>query len=46
MSVNWCCPSLHMRPAYLTPLVLAMGVGHIKVVEVLLQHDDIEFEMK
>jgi hypothetical protein len=46
MSVNLCCPSLHMRPACLTPLMLAVGAGHIKVVEVLLQHKDMELEMK
>jgi len=46
MSVNLCCPSLHMRPACLTPLMLAVGAGHIKVVEVLLQHKDIQLEMK
>ena len=28
------------------PLVLAIGVGHIKVVEVLLEHEDIELEIK
>ena len=32
MSVNFCCPSLHMRPACLTPLMLAVGAGHIEVV--------------
>eukprot|EP00092_Neocalanus_flemingeri_P029643 GFUD01032189.1.p1 GENE.GFUD01032189.1~~GFUD01032189.1.p1 ORF type:complete len:414 (+),score=144.83 GFUD01032189.1:73-1314(+) len=46
MDVNLCCPSLHMRPACLTPLMLAVGAGHIKVVEVLVQHRDMELEMK
>ena len=47
MSVNFCCPSLPVHEASLPhPLVLAIGVGHIKVVEVLLQHEDIELEIK
>ena len=46
MNVNLACPSLHMRPACLTPLMLAVGAGHIKVVEVLLQHRDTKLEMK
>jgi len=46
MNVNMCCPSLHMRPACLTPLMLAVGAGHMKVVEVLVQHKDINLEMK
>merc|ERR1719483_455864 len=36
----------YMRPACLTPLMLAVGAGHIKVVEALLEQKDIELEMK
>lgn len=46
VNVNMCCPSLHMRPASLTPLMLAAGAGHVKVVEVLLSHKDIDLELK
>ena len=33
------CPSLHMGPASLTPLMLAAGAGHTKVVEALLHSE-------
>lgn len=46
MNVNLTCPSLHMRPANLTPLMLAVGAGHLNVVEVLLKHENIELELK
>ena len=39
MEVEQRCPSLHMRPASLTPLILAAGAGHTKVVEALLQSE-------
>ena len=38
MSINLCCPSLHMRSAYLSPFMLAVGAGHIKEEEMLLLH--------
>ena len=31
------CPSLHMRPAALTPLMLAAGAGHLGVLAALLE---------
>ena len=31
------CPSLHMRPASLTPLMLAAGAGHLGVLAALLE---------
>ena len=37
MDVEQRCPSLHMRPAALTPLMLAAGAGHTKIVETLLE---------
>ena len=46
MDVNLVCPSLHMRPGSLTPLMLAVGAGHTEVVSVLLRHPDIKLEMK
>ena len=46
MDVNLVCPSLHMRPGSLTPLMLAVGAGHTEVVSVLLCHPDIRLEMK
>ena len=46
MNVNQPCPSLHMRPASLTPLMLAVGAGHEMVVRVLLEHPDTKLEMK
>jgi len=39
MEVEQRCPSLHMRPASLTPLMLAAGAGHTKVVAALLQSE-------
>jgi len=36
MDVEQRCPSLHMRPAALTPLMLAAGAGHTNIVETLL----------
>ena len=33
------CPSLHMGPASLTPLMLAAGAGHTKVVAALLESE-------
>jgi hypothetical protein len=46
MSVNLYCPSLAHEASLPHPLVLAIGVWHMKVVEVLLQHEDIESEIK
>ena len=46
MDVNLRCPSLHMRPASLTPLMLAVGAGHVRVVSVLLAHEDTQLELK
>ena len=46
MNVNLPCPSLHMRPASLTPLMLAVGAGHVDVVNVLLKHPDTKLELK
>ena len=37
MDVEQRCPSLHMRPAALTPLMLAAGAGHTNIVETLLE---------
>lgn len=37
MQLSLRCPSLHMRPASLTPLMLAAGAGHIEVVSALLE---------
>ena len=39
MEVEQRCPSLHMRPASLTPLMLAAGAGHTKVVAALLESE-------
>jgi len=46
MNVNLPCPSKHMRPGNLTPLMLAAGAGHTNVVRVLLQRDDLEIDQK
>ena len=46
MNVNLPCPSLHMRPGCLTPLMLAVGAGHLATVKVLLQAPSIELEQK
>ena len=46
MNVNLPCPSLHMRPGCLTPLMLAVGAGHLDVVKVLLQAPDLQLEQK
>merc|ERR1719430_1585147 len=46
MDLNLRCPSLHMRPASLTPLMLAAGAGHTRVVEALLEQDSVDTEMK
>ena len=46
MDVNLVCPSLHMRPGSLTPIMLAVGAGHTEVVSVLLRHPDIKLELK
>ena len=46
MNVNLPCPSLHMRPGCLTPLMLAVGAGHLHVVKVLLQAPDLQLEQK
>jgi len=46
MNVNLPCPSLHMRPGCLTPLMLAVGAGHLHVVKVLLQALDLQLEQK
>jgi len=46
IDINLPCPSLHMRPASLTPLMLAVGAGHIDVVKVLLSQPDIKLELK
>ena len=46
MDVNLVCPSVHMRPGSLTPLMLAVGAGHKEVVSVLLRHPNINLEMK
>jgi len=46
MNVNLPCPSLHMRPGCLTPLMLAVGAGHLAVVKVLLQAPDLDLEQK
>jgi len=46
MDLNLRCPSLHMRPASLTPLMLAAGAGHLEVVSTLLEHPGVDTEMK
>ena len=46
MNVNLPCPSLHMRPGCLTPLMLAVGAGHLATVQVLLQAPSLELEQK
>ena len=46
MNVNLPCPSLHMRPGCLTPLMLAVGAGHLETVKVLLQAPGLELEQK
>ena len=46
MNVNLPCPSLHMRPGCLTPLMLAVGAGHLATVKVLLQAPSLELEQK
>ena len=39
MQLSLRCPSLHMRPASLTPLMLAAGAGHIEVRGALVNGD-------
>jgi len=46
MDVNLPCPSEHMRPGNLTPLMLASGAGHKNVVEVLLQRPDLLLDQR
>jgi len=46
MNPNLACPSLHMRPAHLTPLMLAAGAGHESLVGHLLSHRSIDTELK
>jgi len=46
MDVNLICPSRHMKPGNLTPLMLASGAGHSDVVEVLLKRDDLIIDKK
>jgi len=46
MDVNLTCPSRHMKPGNLTPLMLASGAGHSDVVEVLLKRDDLIIDKK
>jgi len=46
MDVNLGCPSLHMRPAGLTPLMLAAGAGHASVVEALLSSGRCDLETR
>lgn len=46
MNVNLACPSLHMRPGCLTPLMLAVGAGHLATVKVLLEAPSLELEQK
>ena len=46
MNVNLACPSLHMRPGCLTPLMLAVGAGHLATVKVLLQAPSLDLEQK
>jgi len=46
MDVNLTCPSRHMKPGNLTPLMLASGAGHSNVVEVLLKRDDLVIDQK
>lgn len=46
MDPNLRCPSLHMRPASLTPLMLAAGAGHTEVVRALVERSETDTELK
>eukprot|EP00088_Acartia_fossae_P038744 TRINITY_DN4020_c0_g1_i1.p1 TRINITY_DN4020_c0_g1~~TRINITY_DN4020_c0_g1_i1.p1 ORF type:complete len:521 (+),score=80.70 TRINITY_DN4020_c0_g1_i1:29-1564(+) len=46
MNVNQVCPSRHMKPGNLTPLMLASCAGHSDVVKVLLEREDLNVDQK